>query len=343
MTSEALTSFPSAKRHDFGRLWPDHLGENNKQTWQTKNTWYLSSYGIYGTSCVGFPSLPWLARNLSVALFPLETSPWGNSDALSGHVPRFLPLEMPRLLFAHGYQCQAPGEWDPETPLLTMDRGTNLVAKLNNHFLLYGSESQVYTPAQITELNALHFKALRAILRVNSSYYHRVLHPSDAPCSNEHLLSLAYPHAPYVYPPSLAISNARIRLLGHILRHPADIEHSLCFNKSLTLRTISSPYRRGAPRAHWPEIVLAESQFRFLCLINGTRPEPGNFLHPFYTHCTLQQLREWVSPPMPQWYNTTRQMHQLSPLAQEREFWKQLFPWIEKPKALHSAYCWCVA
>ena len=211
-------------------------------------------------------------------------------------------------------------------PLISTKRKFQIYSQIVLAILLYGSESQVYTPAQISKLNALHFKALRAILRVNSSYYHRVLHPSDAPCSNEHLLSLAYPHAPYVYPPSLAISNARIRLLGHILRHPADIEHSLCFNKSLTLRTISSPYRRGAPRAHWPEIVLAESQFRFLCLITGTRPEPGNFLHPFYTHCTLEQLREWVSPHMPECYNTTRQMHQLSPLAQERELWKQLFP-----------------
>ena len=50
-----------------------------------------------------------------------------------GHVPRFLPLEIPRLLFTHGYQCEAPGEWDPETPLF-IEGGTILIAALNNHW-----------------------------------------------------------------------------------------------------------------------------------------------------------------------------------------------------------------
>ena len=127
---------------------------------------------------------------------------------------------------------------------------------------------------------------LRAILVVKSSYYHRILHPSDAPCSNDYLLSMAYRHAPYQFPPSITISNSHIRLLDHILRHSAETEHSLCCNNSLSLRTISSPHR-GAPRAHWSKTAVAESQFRFLCLTHGNRPEAGNFLHRFYTHCTI--------------------------------------------------------
>lgn len=50
-----------------------------------------------------------------------------------GYVPRFLPLEMPRLLFTHGYQCEAPGEWDRETPLF-IEGGTILIATRNNHW-----------------------------------------------------------------------------------------------------------------------------------------------------------------------------------------------------------------
>ena len=67
--------------------------------------------------------------------------------------------------------------------------------------------------------------------------------------SNQFLLSLAYPVLPTLYPPSIKISDRRIQYLGHILRHPDSPESLICFNPSRTLRTISSPFRRGAPRA----------------------------------------------------------------------------------------------
>ena len=123
--------------------------------------------------------------------------------------------------------------------------------------LLHGSESQVYTPAQITKLNSLHYKVLRQILQIKSSYYHRVLDPSNADCSNHFLLQQAFVQVPGLLLPSQLISKNRLKYLGHILRHPTCIEHHLCFNNSLSLRTISSPFRRGAPRAHWPELALA--------------------------------------------------------------------------------------
>ena len=121
---------------------------------------------------------------------------------------------------------------------------------------------------------------LRAILVVKSSYYHRILHPSDAPCSNDYLLSLAYPHALPIN--SLLLSPSRTltfgfwaTFLGTLLKWSTQ----LCCSNSLSLRTISSPHRRGAPRGHWPETAVAESQFRILCLTHGNRPEAGNFHH----------------------------------------------------------------
>ena len=76
-----------------------------------------------------------------------------------------------------------------------------------------------------------------------------VLSPSDSPCSNEFLLSLAYLVLPACIPSSMRISDSRIKY--HILCHPDSAESIIMFNPSHSLRTISSPCRRGAPRAHF--------------------------------------------------------------------------------------------
>ena len=80
--------------------------------------------------------------------------------------------------------------------------------------LLHRCGSQVYTPAQITRFNALHYKILRQIFQVKGSFYHRVLQPSDAECSKVFLLQLAYVHAPRLLIPSQRISVQRRRYLG---------------------------------------------------------------------------------------------------------------------------------
>ena len=68
--------------------------------------------------------------------------------------------------------------------------------------LLYGSESQTYTPTQLTKLNSIHFKVLRQIFGVKTSFYHRVLEPSEELCSNEYLMTLVKEHVPYLMVPS---------------------------------------------------------------------------------------------------------------------------------------------
>ena len=41
-----------------------------------------------------------------------------------------------------------------------------------------------------------HCKAIRHIFQVENPYFHRVLWPTDSPCSNKYLLSLSYPVLP---------------------------------------------------------------------------------------------------------------------------------------------------
>ena len=222
---------------------------------------------------------------------------------------------------ASAFRCLFPVFTHPQ---IHPKRKLQIYAQIVMAILLHGSESQVYSPAQITKLNSLHYKVLRQILQIKSSYYHRVLVPSDEDCSNQFLLQQAFAQVPGLLLPSQLISKNRIKYLGHILRHPSCIEHRICFNNSRSLRTISSPFRRGAPRAHWPEIALAESQYRLQCYRDNNLPSPGENLHPFFEHFTLQELKIWNHPSMTQWYDTTRQMHQLLPIAEQRDVWKQI-------------------
>ena len=164
------------------------------------------------------------------------------------------------------------------------------------HF--YGCESQVYTPAQIARFNALHYKVLRQIFQVKNSFYHRVLQPSDAECSNAFLLQLPYVHAPRLLINRQRISVQRLRYLGHILRHFDSLEHKISFNTSHSLRTISSPFRIGRPSVHWPEIAMSETYHRYLQLHNGHSPSNQEVHHPLYEIATSATVQPYFGPSL---------------------------------------------
>ena len=209
--------------------------------------------------------------------------------------------------------------------LISPKRKLQVYSQIVQSILLHGSESQIYSPAQSTRLESLHYKALRQIFQIKSPYCHRVLNPTEAPCSNDFLLSLAYPVLPSLVPPSIKISDKRIKYLGHILRHPDSLEHKITFNPSMSLRSINSLFRRGAPRAHWPELALSEATFK-LQIFRTNAPNPGEFTHPYYTHFTIAELKSYSSTSMKNWYNTTHQLHTILPVATDRELWLHLTP-----------------
>ena len=157
--------------------------------------------------------------------------------------------------------------------------------------LLHRSESQVYSPAQISKIDSLHYKALRQIFQIKSTFYHRVLQPTDSPCSNEYLLSLAYPILPSCIPSSIRILDSRIKYLGHIFRHPTSSDFLVCFNNSRSFNYSTLSYS-------------------------------------FYTHFTIVESKQFSSTSMKQWYNTTNIIYIqiLLPLAENREQWKTITP-----------------
>ena len=191
---------------------------------------------------------------------PSHTSPALNILALSKH-----PLQAPLLMSTFCSQASSAFKTlDPffKHPLISQNFKLRVYSQIVRAILLHGSESEVYSPAQITKIDCLQFRAFQQISKVQSPHYHRVLTPTGLPCSNEFLLSLSYPILPCRIPSSTRISDSRIRYIGHIPRHPTSVVSIIMLDPSFSLRAISSPFRRGAPRAHWPEITLAEAVHR---------------------------------------------------------------------------------
>ena len=185
----------------------------------------------------------------------------------------------------------------------TKSQHTGIVKLSHTHFYLSGTADDPYAG-------------------VGFAVYNPLTHPVPTNFSY-HSHTLSSPHAsPRLFAsPILALW---YKYLGHIIRHPASPEFHMCFNNSLSLRTISSPFRRGAPRAHWPEIAFAESAHVLQRNINP--PVLGFFLHQFFTHFAIVELKTFSAASMKQWYNTTRFVHLLFPVAENREQCKFLTP-----------------
>ena len=81
--------------------------------------------------------------------------------------------------------------------------------------LTYAMDSVLLTSPQIRRLDTIHYKSLRRIFKIKSSFYHKVLDPSGAQCSNQYLASLSY-QARKVITPSQLYSQQRLQLFGHL-------------------------------------------------------------------------------------------------------------------------------
>ena len=81
-----------------------------------------------------------------------------------------------------------------------------------------------------------------------------------------------------------------------------------------------------------PELIGQKSRLQNLHIASNISdkkpPVLGHFLHQFYTrtHFTIVELKTFSAASMKQWYNTTRFVHLLFPLAEHQEQWKLLIP-----------------
>ena len=101
----------------------------------------------------------------------------------------FLMPRLPLLLTACAVSARPPQLSDPSshfspTNPSPLKGDCNYITRLFWQYCCTVLSHKTYTPAQLQRFNALHFKVLRHIFGVKSSYYHRVLAPSSDSCSN---------------------------------------------------------------------------------------------------------------------------------------------------------------
>ena len=68
------------------------------------------------------------------------------------------------------------------------------------------------------------------------------------------------------------------------------------------LRTISPPLRKGASRAQWYELALAEASNKIQLVTCRHMPAPGVFLHEDCQFFTTHEVKTLIASYMPQWY-----------------------------------------
>ena len=115
--------------------------------------------------------------------------------------------------------------------------------------LMYAMDSLLLTPAQLTKMDSVHYKGLRRIFKIKSSYYHRVINPSSMPCSNQYLAELAFSSRRVISPTQLYSQN-RLNLLCHLYRHPDLLEAQATFMPSAAYRHTRGANRVGRPKPH---------------------------------------------------------------------------------------------
>ena len=186
--------------------------------------------------------------------------------------------------------------------------------------LLYAMESSQLTPPQLTKLNHVHFKSLRRICRVQSSFYHRVLNPTQEDCSNSYLASLSYDSS-RVITPSQIYSQNRLTLLGHIFRHSDSLEFSSTFMASGQCHYKRGPNRVGRPRLHWAEAVMSEASNRVSYLASDQAPSHYDIDNSFFQIPNASNVRLTHVSPSLMWMDNTSLYRRFHPKALNRGEW----------------------
>ena len=187
-------------------------------------------------------------------------------------------------------------------------------------------DSALLSPSQIQKMNTVHFKSLRRVFKIKSSFYHRVLEPTNSDCSNEHLAGLAY-DIKRIPTPSQLYSQQRLQLLlGHLYRHMDTLEYQVTFMGSHAYRHVLSPNRAGRPRPHWAESCLTEASHRISYMQSDDPPKHSDIHNVFFSIPSLQQICAAHGS------STLVRMDQ--PYSQNRENWRRL---IHKPSPKRHA------
>jgi hypothetical protein len=177
---------------------------------------------------------------------------------------------------------------------LTLKWKITVYQQILSSILVYAMESLSLTPAHLRRLDSFFFKVVRSALGKKSSFYHKVLNPTDTECSNSSLIASLWRKDIKILPPSQVIYQRQLQMLGHFLRNPTELTSLSCFNELGVFRGSSREFRRGAPRMHWNEITctLAQRRTNIFASPHSRKPPGSDIKHPFYTYVDRDEVQD---------------------------------------------------
>ena len=185
----------------------------------------------------------------------------------------------------------------------------------------YAMESIYLPPAQERRLNSIHFQNMRRVFGLKSSYFHKVIQPSDTPCSHEHISQLAN-QLVQIPTPSQYCSFRRLKLLGHVLRHPDSHEFTSTCMQSRAYRSLGGSNRRGRPRLHWAESAMTEAYIRLRHQDTAMAPPVADVRNAYWQAPNMQTIKQVHNSDKLPWMDNTLIYRRLNPVAQDRMQWQ---------------------
>ena len=197
----------------------------------------------------------------------------------------------------------------------------------------YSMESLALEQHHIAKLDAFHFRILRCITGQKSSFYHKIIADTGLECTNSSLHDTLINRQYYVPLLSTNISQRRLVLLGHLFRHPEDLEHKTCFGAGFRLRTLAPTLRHGAPRLHWTELVLTDLCNKLSCFAAGYCPKLHDvFTHPFFATPSRQDVYSCLGSFTPM-FDTTSAIRYIRSTVEDRDTYSRL---VKLPKSFST-------
>ena len=131
-----------------------------------------------------------------------------------------------------------------------------------------------------------------------------------------------------VITPSQYYSQQRLKLFGHLFRHPTSLECQSSFMPSGAYRFIPGPNRVGRPRLHWAESCMAEAANRIDYLLSDRPPLHSDIHNAYFSIPTTQEVLNLHSSQSVVWMETLL-YRKVRTFAFSRTDWVTL---LNKPK-----------
>ena len=128
--------------------------------------------------------------------------------------------------------------------------------------LTYAMESLAIDVTNFRKLDAFHYKVIRQCMGVKSTFYSKIINPTEAEISNRYYHKTLHQRGFDIRTPTQKIQSRSLKLLGHITRHPEELVSSCTYRADGSARRLNATLRVGAPRLHWSELTSTLAQNR---------------------------------------------------------------------------------